>query len=52
MIQVVCIASVKKWEYNKDVRQLFIDFEKAHNSMKIEFLYDILIKFGGPKKLD
>ena len=25
----------KKWEYNKDVYQLFIDFEKAHDSIKI-----------------
>ena len=41
----------KKWEYNKDVCQLFIDFEKAYDSIKIESLYDILIKFGVPKKL-
>ena len=36
----------KKWEYNKDVYQLFIDFEKAYDSIKRESLYDILIKFG------
>jgi len=24
----------KKWEYNKDVCQLFIDFEKAYDSIK------------------
>ena len=41
----------KKWEYNKDVSQLFIDFEKAYDSIKRESLYDILIKFGVPKKL-
>ena len=41
----------KKWEYNKDVCQLFIDFEKAYDSIKRESLYDILIKFGVPKKL-
>ena len=40
----------KKWEYNKDVFQLFIDFEKAYESIKRESLYDILIKFGVPKK--
>ena len=40
----------KKWEYNKDVCQLFIDFEKAYDSIKRESLYDILIKFGVPKK--
>ena len=42
----------KKWEYNKNVCQLFIDFEKAYDSIKRESLYDILIKFGVPKKLD
>ena len=26
----------KKWEYNKDVCQLFIDFEKAYDSIKRE----------------
>ena len=34
----------KKWEYNNEVCQLFIDFEKAYES-----LYAILIKFGVPK---
>ena len=24
----------KKWEYNNDVRQLFIDFEKAYDTIK------------------
>ena len=38
-------------QYNKDVCQLFIDFEKAYDSIKRESLYDILIKFGVPKKL-
>jgi Reverse transcriptase (RNA-dependent DNA polymerase). len=41
----------KKWEYNQDVCQLFIDFEKAYDSIKRESLYDILIKFGAPKTL-
>ena len=39
------------WEYNKDVCLLFIDFEKAYDSIKRESLYDILIKFGVPKTL-
>jgi hypothetical protein len=39
----------RMWEYIKDVCQLFIDFEKAYDSVKREFLYDILIKFGVPK---
>ena len=43
---------VKKWEYNKDVCQLFIDSEKTYDSIKRESLYDILIKFDVPKKLD
>ena len=35
----------KKWEYNKDVCQLFIDHEKAYDSIKRESLYYILIKY-------
>ena len=42
----------KKWKYNKNLCQLFIDFEKAYNSIKRESLYNILIKFGVPRKLD
>jgi hypothetical protein len=42
----------KKWEYNNEVCQLFIDFEKAYDSITRESLYDILIKFCVPKKLD
>ena len=41
----------KKWEYNNEVCQLFIDFKKAYDSIKRESLYDILIKFGVPIKL-
>ena len=33
------------------ITKKLIDFEKAHDSIKREFLYDILIKFGVPKKL-
>ena len=42
----------KKWEYNYEVCQLFIDFEKTYDSMKRVSLYYILIKFGISKKLD
>ena len=42
---------MKKWEYNKDVCQLSMDFENAYDSIKRESLYDILIKFGAPKKV-
>ena len=31
--------------------QLFIDFVKVYNSIKRESMYDILIKFGVPRKL-
>jgi hypothetical protein len=41
----------KKWEYNEAVHQLFIDFKKAHNSVRREVLYNILIEFGIPRKL-
>jgi hypothetical protein len=41
----------KKWEYNGTVHQLFIDFKKAYDSVKREVLYNILLKFGVPKKL-
>jgi len=41
----------KKWEYNEDVHQLFIDFKKAYDSVKREVLYKILLEFGIPRKL-
>jgi Reverse transcriptase (RNA-dependent DNA polymerase). len=34
----------KKWEYNKDVYELFIDFGMAYVSIKRVSLYNILIK--------
>jgi hypothetical protein len=33
------------------VHQLFIDFKKAYDSIKREVIYNILVKFGIPKKL-
>jgi hypothetical protein len=46
--QIFCIHHIleKKWEYNKTVHQLFIDFKKAHDSVRREVLYNILIEFG------
>ena len=41
----------KKWEYNEAVHQLFIYFNKAYDSVRMEVLYNILIEFGVPKKL-
>jgi hypothetical protein len=33
------------------VHQLFIDFKRAHDSVRREVLYNILIEFGVPMKL-
>ena len=41
----------KKWEYNKAVHQLFIDFKKVYDSVRREVLYNILIEFGIQVKL-
>ena len=50
---VFCIRQIleKKWEYNEEVHQLFIDFRKAYDSVRRETLYNIFIEFGIPKKL-
>jgi len=41
----------KEWEHNEAVYQLFIDFEKAYDSVRREILYNILIECGLPRKL-
>jgi len=41
----------KKWEYNEEVHQLFVDFKKASDLVRREVLYKILIEFGIPMKL-
>jgi hypothetical protein len=41
----------EKWECNETVRQIFIDFKKAYDSVRREILYNILIEFGVPMKL-
>jgi len=50
---IFCIRQIleKKWEYNEEVHQFFIDFRKAHDSVRREVLYKILIEFGIPRKL-
>ena len=50
---IFCIRQIleKKWEYNEDGHQLFIDFKKAYDTVRREVLYKILIEFGIPKKL-
>jgi len=37
--------------YNEAVPQLFIDFEKAHGSVRREVLYNSLTEFSVPMKL-
>jgi hypothetical protein len=46
-----CQILEKKWEYNRTVHQLFIDFKKAYDSEKREVLYNRLLEFGLAKKL-
>jgi hypothetical protein len=41
----------KKMGYNETVRQLFVDFKKASESVRREGLYNILIEFGVAMKL-
>ena len=40
----------KKLEKNEAVHQLFIDFKKACNSVRMEVLYNIHIEYGIPLK--
>jgi hypothetical protein len=35
------------WEYDETVRQLFVDFKKAYDSVRMEVLYSILIRVRG-----
>jgi len=50
---IFCIRQIleKKWEYNEEVRQLFIDLKKAYDSVRREVLYKIVIEFSIPRKL-
>jgi len=36
----------KEWECNVTVHQVFIDFEKAYDSVRRELLYNILTEFS------
>jgi hypothetical protein len=42
----------KECEYNVPVHQPFTDFKKAYDSVRREVLYNILIEFGIPMKLE
>jgi hypothetical protein len=41
----------KKWQYSGAIHKLFIDFRKAHVSVRREVSYNIPILFGIPWKL-
>jgi hypothetical protein len=49
---IFCIRQIleKKWEYNEEVHQLFIDLKKGYGSFRREVVYNTLIKFGIPMK--
>jgi hypothetical protein len=42
---------IHRWESNGTVRQLFIYFKKAYDSIRREVLCSILTEFGIPRKL-
>jgi len=42
----------EKWEYNETMHQLFIDIKKAYESVMSKALYNFLIHFGIPMKLN
>jgi len=44
---IFCIRQIleKKWEYNEEVQQLFIDFKMAYDSVRREVLYKIIIEW-------
>jgi hypothetical protein len=43
-------SNYRTWDYNKTVHQLFIDFEKAYDSLRREVLYTIIPECGIPLK--
>jgi len=49
--QIFCIRQILD-KNNGRVYQLFIEFEKAYDSVRKEVLYNILIEFGVSMKLD
>ena len=42
---IFCIRQVleKKWEYKEEVHQLFIDFKKAYDSVRMEAIHKFVI---------
>jgi len=41
----------KYFSYNEELHQLLIDFKKAHDSVRMEVWYNVIIQFGIPMKL-
>jgi hypothetical protein len=51
---ILCICQIfekKKWVYNEEVHQLFVDFKKPYDSVRREVIYNIVIEFGIPMKM-
>jgi hypothetical protein len=36
---------LEKWENNERVHQIFMDYKKAYDSVRMEVLYNILVEF-------
>jgi len=51
--QLSVIAQIieKKYEYRQNIRQMFVDFRKAYDSIHRNSLYNIMEEFGFPNKL-
>jgi len=41
----------KAWEHNVEIHQIFVDFQKAYDSIRRDKLYAIMADFGIPNKL-
>ncbi|KAI5715018.1 hypothetical protein M8J77_009060 [Diaphorina citri] len=41
----------KYWEYNQEVHALFIDFKKAYDCIRRDYIWKTMSEFGIPKKL-
>ena len=41
----------KAWEHNVEIHQIFVDFQKAYDSIRRDKLYAIMEHFGIPNKL-
>jgi hypothetical protein len=41
----------KAWEHNVEIHQIFVDSQKAHDSIQRDKLYAIMVHFGIPNKL-